>query len=93
MAEEWKRSDSQIGSLEVRHFFSGAALYRDGAIVATLTPVGIAFKVPQDVREELLKSDRAVPLRYFPNSPVKSDYVLFPDSSLESSEAVSLLGM
>jgi len=92
MAEEWTKTDHHVGSLEVRHFFSGAAVYRDGTVVATLTPVGIAFKVPDDVRDDLLKSDRAVPLRYFPNSPIKSNYVLFPDSVIESSEAVSFLG-
>jgi TfoX/Sxy family transcriptional regulator of competence genes len=91
LAEEWMNSDDRVGTLEARHFFSGAALYRGGTIVGSLTPVGLAFKVPVEVRDRLLKSQRAVPLRYFPNSPVKSDYVLFPDSVVEPEEATHLL--
>ncbi len=46
LADQWFRADAAVGVLECRHFFSGAAAYRDGAIVASLTPVGLAFKVP-----------------------------------------------
>lgn len=77
-AVRWHGADAGIGDLECRHFFSGAAAYREGAIVASLTPVGLAFKVPAEVRDELLSEGRAVPLRYFPTGPIKRSYVLFP---------------
>ncbi len=85
------RTDDRVGPLEVRHFFSGAALYRDGTIVGSLTPVGLAFKVPDELRDSLIASEKAIPLRYFPNSPVKRDYVLFPGSEILPEEATDLL--
>jgi len=91
LAEEWMRADDRVGVLECRHFFSGAAVYRDGSIVASLTPVGLAFKVPTEVHDRLLESGRAQPLRYFPRSPIKRDYVLFPDSAIDPGDAVRLI--
>ena len=85
------RADNRVGVLECRHFFSGAAVYRDGSIVASLTPVGLAFKVPTEVHDRLLESGRALPLRYFPRSPIKRDYVLFPDSAIDPNDAVRLI--
>ena len=80
------RADDRVGVLECRHFFSGAAVYRNGSIVASLTPVGLAFKVPTEVHDRILESGRALPLRYFPRSPIKRDYVLFPNSAIDPSE-------
>lgn len=64
--------------LECKHFFSGAALYVNNRICLTLTPVGLAIKLPEKTKNELLQNKKAVPLKYFPNSPVKKKYVLFP---------------
>jgi hypothetical protein len=90
--EDWTEVDARIAPLDCRHFFSGAAAYRDGAIVATLTPVGLAFKVPAEVRDDLLAREVAVELSYFPDAPVKRDYVLFPTGTVvEPSDAVRLL--
>ena len=72
---------SGIPSLVCKHFFSGAALYANSAICASLTPAGIAFKLPEQRCTELLASGEASPLRYFANSPVKRGYVLFPEAS------------
>jgi hypothetical protein len=66
-----------VGIIDCRHFFSGAAAYREGSIVASLTPVGLAFKVPNEVREALMQRGRVTPLRYFPKAPIKREYVLF----------------
>ncbi len=85
------RADDRVGVLECRHFFSGAAVYRDGSIVASLTPVGLAFKVPTVVHDRLLESGRVLPLRYFPKSPIKRDYVLFPGSAIDPIDAVRLI--
>ena len=64
--------------LECKHFFSGAALYADERICISLTPVGLALKLPEKTKERLLKNKTAVALRYFPKAPIKKDYVLFP---------------
>jgi hypothetical protein len=91
MTTDWMEADRRVGVLECRHFFSGAAAYRGGSIVVSLTPVGLAFKVKAEVREYLLDSGRASPLRYFPKSPIKRDYVLFSDSTVEPREATQLI--
>ena len=65
--------------LECRHFFSGAALYVDKRICISLTPVGLAMKLPEETKNRLLESKTAMPLRYFPKAPIKKDYVLFPN--------------
>lgn len=66
-------------NLVCKHFFSGAALYFDGKICASLTPKGLAFKLPGTRCEELIANGEAEALRYFDNSPVKKGYVLLPD--------------
>lgn len=91
MIEDWMASDDRVGALEVRHFFSGAAVYREETMVASLTPVGLAFKVPATTRGAMLEGEEAVPLRYFPNAPIKRDYVLFPEPEIEPTRAARLL--
>lgn len=65
-------------NLECKHFFSGAALYAEERICMSLTPVGLAIKLPEETRDKLLKSKKAIPLRYFLKGPIKKGYVLFP---------------
>jgi TfoX/Sxy family transcriptional regulator of competence genes len=72
-------------ALVFKHFFGGAALYADGRICLTLTPVGLALKLPEPFRAQLIR-DGAKPLRYFPDGPIKKDYVVAPPSLLESEE-------
>ncbi len=64
-------------SFEYKHFFSGAALFANGKICMTLTPVGLALKLPEQYRESLIK-EGAKKLRYFPKAPIKKDYVVLP---------------
>ena len=66
----------------IKHFFSGAAAYANGRICITLTTVGLALKLPEDSRASLKKKG-AKPLRYFPNGPIKKDYVVVPRSYRE----------
>lgn len=66
-------------SFEYKHFFSGAALFANGKICMTLTPVGFALKLPEQLRESLIK-EGAKKLRYFPRAPIKKDYVVLPKS-------------
>lgn len=71
------RSDRRL--LVCKHFFSGAALYSNGSISASLSPKGLAFKLSEERCAEVIRSGLAIPLRYFENSPVKVGYALFPD--------------
>ena len=72
--------------LECKHFFSGAALYADGRICVSLTPVGLAIKLPEETKDNLLKDKKAVPLTYFPEGPAKKGYALFVGGVGEGSE-------
>lgn len=72
-----------------KHFFSGAALYSNQKICASLTPAGFAFKLSEQRCLELIASAKALPLRYFEKSPVKQGYVLFPRTSSLSNQAIS----
>ena len=77
-----------ISGLVCKHFFSGAALYSNMTICASLTPAGFAFKLPEQRCSELIASEKASPLRYFEKSPVKKGYVLFPNASSLSNAVV-----
>ena len=70
---------SGVSNIECKHFFGGAALYSNGIICASLTPVGLAFKLSTIRCSELMESGAARPLKYFQKSPIKKDYVLFPE--------------
>ena len=74
--------------LECKHFFNGAALYADERICITLTPLGLAIKLPEGTKDKLLKSKKAIPLRYFEKGPIKKDYVLFPGFGTKSNNAL-----
>lgn len=63
--------------LEVKQFFSGAALYVNGTICASWSPVGLAFKLPDQEVENLISSGNAKSLKYFPNGHIKKGYALF----------------
>ena len=69
---------SKDAHLEVKHFFAGAAVYANGKICITLTPAGFALKLPAEHRDELLQGQGAEPLRYFPQGPIKKEYVVLP---------------
>jgi TfoX/Sxy family transcriptional regulator of competence genes len=66
-----------VDVISCKHFFSGAAAYVDGDIFMTLTPVGLALKLPEGDRNALFDQGWKS-LRYFPNAPVKKDYALLP---------------
>ncbi len=75
--------------LVCKHFFSGAALYADGKICASLTPAGLAFKLSQQRCKDLIDSHIAVPLCYFEGAPKKTNYALFPELDELSSKSIS----
>ncbi len=74
--------------LECKHFFGGAALYAEERICMSLTPVGLAIKLPEETRDKLLKNKKAIPLRYFSKGPIKKGYVLFPDGVAKDNKAL-----
>jgi len=86
------------GDLEVRHFFNGAALYVDGVMCASWSPVGLAFRLDAGEVAALIDSGQALPLKYFAKSNIKQGFALFEnpgdksDSSLQQyfSRAIEL---
>lgn len=74
--------------IEARHFFSGAAAYADGRVFISLTPAGLALKLPEKDRAAL-RQRGATPLRYFPKAPIKQDYVVLPDAVAGDSAALA----
>ena len=90
IVEQECRSRGQTGSIRCKHFFGGAAAYVDDQIFMTLSPVGLALKLPEKDRATLF-SLGAKPLRYFPNAPVKKDYALLPTEHLDEFGALQEL--
>lgn len=70
--------------LEIKHFFSGAALYINGVISVSLSPAGLAFKLSEIDLALLLINNKAIPLKYFKNGFVKKGYALFEKPDLSS---------
>lgn len=75
-------------AIECKHFFSGAAAYANGRIFMTLTSVGLALKLPQESQADLTRQG-AKPLRYFPQGPIKKDYVVVPDGIARDADALA----
>ena len=73
-------------TIEARHFFSGAALYADGKIFASLSPAGFAVKLEDELRESLLTEHKGNEFRFFPKGPIKKEYVAISDPVLEDEQ-------
>lgn len=74
--------------MELKHFFSGAAVFVQGKICISLTPVGFALKLPEKWRDNLVEQAGAKPLRYFPKGPIKKDYVVLPRGLLRDTKSL-----
>ena len=77
-------------TIEVKHFFGGAAAFVEGRIFMSLTKVGLALKLPQRVRLKLFESGNASELRYFSKSPVKKQYALMSDQYVHEAKPAKL---
>jgi TfoX/Sxy family transcriptional regulator of competence genes len=77
--------------LECKHFFSGAALYANGKICASLTPAGFGLKLPANFRQRLIEAGDATELRYFDKAPVKKEYVVLSQSIVEDLDEMKSL--
>ena len=75
-------------SVECKHFFSGAALYANGKIFASLSPAGFAVKLPEKLRNTLLRERRGRPLCYFKGGPIKNDYVVVSRTVVADTEVL-----
>ena len=63
--------------IEIKHFFSGAALYINKTICVSWSPAGLAFKLGETESINLIKSNKAIPLKYFPKGHIKKGYAVF----------------
>ena len=77
------------GDVACKHFFSGAAAYVNGQIFMTLTPVGLALKLPETDHNSLLKAG-GKPVRYFPKAPVKKEYLLVPKTLIDNERSLAV---
>jgi len=75
--------DEVLPNIEIKHFFSGAALYANEVICASWSPGGLAFKLSESEVTRLLSSGKAKPLKYFEKGNIKVGYAMFekPESS------------
>ncbi len=70
--------------IEIKHFFSGAALYVNGAVCASWSPCGLAFKLPNSEVSQLINAGEAIPLKYFEKGHIKKGYAAFENPDLEN---------
>ena len=77
LVSELNINNEVSSKIEIKHFFSGAALYANETICASWSPSGLAFKLPEYKVNKLLKEGKAMPLKYFPQGHVKKGYALF----------------
>ena len=75
-------------ALEIKHFFSGAALYANGKICATLSPAGFAIKLRPGRRQSLIDELAGEEFRFFAKGPVKREYVALSDSIIRDRETL-----
>ncbi len=75
-------------TLEAKHFFSGAALYANGRLFASLSPAGFAVKLPADTRRSLIEEGKGTEFRFFANGPVKREYIALSDSAVADEESI-----
>jgi len=78
-------------TLESKHFFSGAALYANGKICASLSPAGFALKLPADKRRSLIEEGAGAAFRFFANGPIKREYVMLSESIIQDDEVLQAL--
>jgi TfoX/Sxy family transcriptional regulator of competence genes len=66
--------------LRFKPMFGGIGVYADGRMCISLSDVGLALKLGEAERAELLKLKGAKPLQYEPSAPPSKSYVVVPAS-------------
>ncbi|MEH6631281.1 MAG: TfoX/Sxy family protein [Halopseudomonas aestusnigri] len=74
-------------TISCKHFFSGAAAYADGQVFMSLSPAGLALKLPEDQRDLILQQG-GKPLKYFPKSPIKKGYAVLSPTQREDTDGL-----
>lgn len=74
-----------------KHFFSGAALYANGKICASLSPAGFAVKLPAELIRHLIEGRSAKEFRFFARGPIKREYVALSDSIVQDDDMLKEL--
>ncbi|MCH8836901.1 MAG: hypothetical protein IIA60_03755 [Candidatus Marinimicrobia bacterium] len=64
--ERLSAPNDEADIITCKHFFSGAAAYIEGHIFMSLTPVGLALKLPKDHCEALLNQGAKPPSNISP---------------------------
>lgn len=78
-------------TLETKHFFSGAALYANGKICASLSPAGFAVKLPAETRQRLIDEGGGREFRFFAKGPIKREYVALSESIVQDDDTLGRL--
>jgi TfoX/Sxy family transcriptional regulator of competence genes len=68
--------------LRFRPMFGGISVYAFGKVCMSLSDVGLALKLGEADRTQLLALQGAKPLQYEPGAPPSKTYVVVPDSLL-----------
>ena len=66
-----------------RPMFGGIGVYADDRMCVSLSDIGLAVKLNEAGRAELLAHKGAKPLQYEPHSPPSKTYVVLPDAMLK----------
>jgi TfoX/Sxy family transcriptional regulator of competence genes len=74
--------------LRFKPMFGGIGVYADGRMCISLSDVGLALKLGEAERAELLKLKGAKPLQYEPSAPPSKSYVVVPASMLTDRAAL-----
>ncbi len=91
MVERLKPIPLENVTLETKHFFSGAALYANGKICASLGPVGFAVKLPEESRKSLIDDGNGKEFRFFEKGPIKREYAVLSDAIVQDEKALRKL--
>ena len=87
LLEDLSKKFEDADSVTCKHFFSGAAAYFNGQIFMSLSPVGLAFKLPEEHVQNVLNQG-GKPLKYFPKAPVKKGYAVLSPQQTTDQEAL-----
>ena len=77
LIEELNIEKETSAEIEIKHFFSGAAIYANSNICASWSPSGLAFKLSEEEASKLIKTGKAGALKYFEKGNIKKGYALF----------------
>lgn len=75
--------------LEFRKMFGGMAAYAHGRTFALLSSVGLALKLPPELKADLLTEPGARPLQFEEGGVVFKQYVIVPDEIVQDPEKLS----